>query len=400
MVTHPTTRTSPGAQLLAQLSDDLADLKGRGCYRSLTRVEALRGCTVRIDGRERICWCSNDYLGLSGHSAVVAAAATAAREWGVGARASRLLAGTGVWHDRLEAALAAWYGADAAVVFASGYLANLGTLGALCSSEDAVFIDRRSHASLIDAARATRARLRVFRHNDATQLAALLGKAPRARRRFIVTEGVFSMEGDAAPLAALAEVAEAHGAVLYVDDAHGAFVRGPHGRGSCEAEGLALTRVVYMATLGKALGCQGGFVVGPAALVEALRNLARTFIYSTGLSPPVAAAAVAALGVAEGEPARRQRLGERCRELTQRLQTIGVREPGSVPSHIVPVMLGETKRAIAVAHGLWEAGMWAPAIRPPTVQEGAARVRLSVTVEHSAGHIEQLALALKRLTGS
>ena len=202
----------------------------------------------------------------------------------MGARASRLLAGSTRWHTRLEASLAAWFGSEAAIVYPSGYQANLGTLGALCSSRDIIFVDRLAHASLVDAARATRATLRVFRHNDPAHVAALLARAGGARRRFIVTEGVFSMEGDRAPLAELAELAESHDAMVYVDDAHGAFVVGATGRGTPEAAGLPQARFLYMGTLGKALGCQGGFVVGPTPLIELLRNRARTFIYTTALA--------------------------------------------------------------------------------------------------------------------
>jgi 8-amino-7-oxononanoate synthase len=381
-------------QLRAELSAELAALAQRGLLRRVRRVDAVRGASVRIGGRSVVCWCSNDDLGLSAHPAVTQAAASAATQWGVGARASRLLAGTTACHEQLEAALASWYGAEDAVVFASGYRANLGTLGALGGPKDTILIDRLAHASLVDAARATRAKLRVFRHNEVGHVRRLLAAGQGPGRRLIVTEGLFSMDGDAAPLRELVEVAEAFGALVYVDDAHGAFVRGRRGRGSCEAEGVALERVVYMATLGKALGSQGGVVVGPGTLTSVLRNRARTFIYSTGLSVPAAAAAMAALEVADREPERRQRLWEHSAELARLLAEAGCGPLPRDASHIVPVMLGSAARAMEVGAGLWRAGIWAPAIRPPTVPQGTSRLRLSLTADHTREHLRHLAKVL------
>ena len=321
------------------------------------------------------------------------AAAQAATQWGLGARASRLLAGTTAWHTALEESLVAWFGAEAALVYPSGYLANLGTLGALLSPQDAVFVDRLAHASLLDAARATRARFRVFRHNDPTHLAALLVRAGKARYRLIVTEGVFSMDGDRAPLAALADVAEAHDALVYVDDAHGAFVLGVTGRGSPEAAGIPHERFLYMGTLGKALGCQGGFVSGPKTLIEFLRNRARTFIYSTALAVPVAAAAAAALRLLEREPRRREHLWDRVRSLERRLAPLERFTPSESP--IRPIIVGDTARALTLARSLWDRGIWAPAIRPPSVPAGAARIRLSVTALHTEAQVDALVKALR-----
>jgi len=388
------TRPSVQAQLLAELSDELTSLEAQGLRRHLTEVEAVDGPLVRIQGKELVCWCSNDYLGLAGHSALSAAAARAAADWGIGSRASRLLAGTTSWHRRLEASLAAYFGAEASIVYPSGYLANMGTLRALLSPEDAVFIDRLAHASLVDAARQTRATLRVFGHNDVSELDGLLRRASRARRRMIVTEGVFSMEGDRAPLQAMAEVAQRHEALVYLDDAHGAFVIGETGRGSPEAAGVPHERFLYMGTLGKGLGCQGGFVIGPRVLIESLHQRARTFIYATALAVPVAAAASEALRLA-AEPQARERLSERAAQLHERLVALGLRPASAGPSHIVPVVVGEASRASALAVRLWDRGIWAPAIRPPTVPEGAARLRLSVTALHRAEHVDMLVEALR-----
>jgi 8-amino-7-oxononanoate synthase len=382
------------ARLLEELAEELDALRDEGLFRVLTVLDAVDGPRVRIGGRELVSWCSNDYLGLAAHPALAEAAARAAAAWGVGARASRLLAGTSRWHARLEDALAAWFGADAAVVFSSGYLANLGVLGSLASSRDTVVIDRLAHASLFDAARATRATLRVFRHNDAAHAAELLSRASAGGRRFMVTEGVFSMDGDGAPLAELADVAERTGALVYLDDAHGSFVTGPGGRGSPEAAGVPHARFLYMGALGKALGGQGGFVAGPATLVDYLRNRARTFIYSTAPAVPVAAAAVRALEVMTAEPQRRDVLRQRIMRLHDRLTVL----PGLShlrASHILPIMVGDTDGVAAAARRLRERGCWVPAIRPPTVPEGTARLRLSVTALHADADIDALADALE-----
>jgi hypothetical protein len=233
----------------------------------------VRGAVVETGGREVVCWCSNDYLGFASHPALAEASAAAARQWGVGSRASRLLAGTTDVHVRLEEALAAWHRAEAAIVYSSGYLANLGALGALLSPRDAVFVDRLAHASLLDAARATRAAFRVFRHNDVSHLAALLSRAEGARRRFIVTEGLFSMDGDRAPLAELLDTADRFDAVLYLDDAHGAFVEGPNGRGSAEAAGVPETMQPLVRELSDGRGADLVMVTGggTAALPWATR---------------------------------------------------------------------------------------------------------------------------------
>ena len=378
------------ARLLRELSDELHSLDAEGLLRRLTALEAAEGPVVRIDGRLLVCWCSNDYLGLSTHPALAEAAASASKAWGIGARASRLLAGSTSLHHTLEEALAAWFGTEAALVYPSGYLANLGTFGALLSSQDAVFVDRLAHASLFDAARATRATLRVFHHNDPAHLATLLSRLRRGgRRRLIVTEGVFSMEGDSAPLAELIEVAEAHDAIVYLDDAHGAFVCGATGRGTPEAAGVRLDRFLYMGTLGKGLGCQGGFVAGPRTLIDFLSNRARTFLYTTALAVPIVAAAIAALDIMTREPERRERLHERARRLHRCLKV-----SRATPSHILPIVIGGSREATNLARRLWDRGIWAPAIRPPTVPRGTARIRLSVTALHTEPQIDQLAVVL------
>jgi 8-amino-7-oxononanoate synthase len=347
-----------------------------------------------VGGRELVSWSSNDYLGLAGHPALAEAAGDAAGAWGIGGRASRLLAGTSRWHLRLEAALASWFQTEAALVFSSGYLAKIGVLGALAAPGDVIAIDRLAHASLFDAARATRAAVRVFRHNDASHALRLLQSGRPSARRFIVTEGIFSMDGDSAPLAALADAAARAGAVIYLDDAHGAFVAGAAGRGTPESAGLPHADFLYMGALGKALGCQGGFVAGPATLVDFLRNHARAFIYTTAPAVPVMAAAVRALELLAQEPERRDMLHARAARLHRKLCALpGVAIPPA--SHILPVVIGDTPRVSSIAERLSAAGHWAPAIRPPTVPDGTARLRLSATALHTEAQIDALADALQ-----
>lgn len=399
-MTAPT--NPPLDELYQALDRELDELAQDDLLRTVTKVDAIDGVTATIRGRRVVLWCLNDYLGLSQHPRLIRAAIEAARTWGVGARASRLLAGSTILHHQLDERLASFFRAEAAATFPTGYLANLGALNALVSPHDVVFIDQLAHASLFDACRLSRARLRVFRHNDVEHVAKWLqresparrsmprpGRAP-ARRRIIVTEGLFSMEGDRAPLKELLRVARRHGAVLYVDDAHGAFATGASGRGTPEVEGVAHGGMLYMATLGKALGCQGGFLVGPSTLVRLVQNRARTFIYETAAAPPVVAAAIEGLRVVEGQPSRRASLARNVERLHQGLGT----QRSRTPTHIVPILLGTTQRARRLASELLARGIFAPAIRPPTVPEGTARLRLSLTALHTAEQIDQVVGAL------
>lgn len=290
--------------------------------------------------------------------------------------------------------MAAWFGTESALVYPSGYLANLGTLGSLLNAGDAVVVDRLAHASLLDAARATPATFRLFRHNDADHLQSVLGRLSKAKRCLVVTEGVFSMDGDFSPLSDLAKICERFGAVLYVDDAHGAFVCGKTGRGSPEDAGVSLDRLLYMGTLGKALGSQGGFIAGPKPLIAHLQNKARTFIYSTALALPAAAAALAGLKMLEKDDSLRTTLNARTAQLRQHLKPLSAAHRAF---HIVPVILGEPARAMAFSEALFKRGHWVPAIRPPTVPEGTARLRLSVTALHSPEHVDHLAGLLRKL---
>lgn len=373
----------------------LADLEQRHLRRALRVLETACDATVSIGGRRVILMASNNYLGLATHPEVRRAAADAIRRFGAGAGASRLVSGTLSPHVELERDLACFKSCDAALCFGSGYLANLGLIPALAKPGDLILADRLCHASLIDGCRLSGAALRVFRHNDVAQVARLLARQ-RGRRVLVVTEGIFSMDGDAAPLGDLAKVAQAHGARLLVDDAHGTGVMGREGRGTVEWMGLDAGSLIQMGTLSKAFGASGAYVAGSGPLIDYLINTARSFIYSTALPPAMAAAAQAALRVIRDEPERRARLWANRRYLHDGLKAAGFRMADSV-SPILPVIVGDPDRAVAASRRLLEQGVFAPAIRPPTVPQGTSRIRLTVTSEHRTADLDQVLAAFTQI---
>jgi 8-amino-7-oxononanoate synthase len=386
---------------LASLRRDLAELEGRGLRRALRAVDRAEGSRIVIDRRTFVNFASNDYLGLATNPRVRAASANAILEQGWGAGASRLLSGTRTLHAEAERALAAFRGAEAALLFPSGYTANLGLLQALADRDAVVASDALNHASLIDACRLSRARVAVYPHRDAGAARRALEEARGASRRLLVTDAVFSMDGDLAPLPALLEAARATGSVLVVDDAHGNGVLGAEGRGTLEALGVdpAAPDLVVTATLSKAFGGSGGFVCGAREVIDWLVTRARTFIYTTGIPPAAAAGALAALEVMASDPWRREDVRAFARRLRGRLA--GLRpalasawSPESWDVPIVPVVLGDERRAMAAADRLFARGLFAPAIRPPTVAEGTARLRLSLSAEHLEADLETLATAV------
>jgi 8-amino-7-oxononanoate synthase len=383
------------------LRRDLADLEARRLRRTLRTIERVEGTRIVADGRTLVNAASNDYLGLARHPRLLEAVADAVRAHGWGAGASRLLAGSFPAHAEAERRLTAFRGAEAVLLFPTGYAANLGLLQALGGAETVVVSDALNHASLIDACRLSRARVAVYPHRDVAAARKLLADAPGAARRLLVTDAVFSMDGDLAPLPALLAAARETGSVLVVDDAHGNGVLGETGRGTLEALGLdpAAPDVVVTATLSKAFGGTGGFVCGPRELVDWLVTRARTFIYTTGIAPAAATAACAALDIMDAEPARRARVRAGARALRERLRArrpelarAWQEEAWDVP--IVPVVIGDSARALRVAGRLLEEGFFAPAIRPPTVPEGTARLRLSLSADHTEAEIDGLADAV------
>lgn len=356
--------------------------------RRLNTVDSSTGPIVRYGGRPVILLSSNDYLGLAAHPSVIRAAVRATEQYGSGAGASRLICGTLPPHSELESALASFKGTEAALLFGSGYLANLGVIPALIGRNDLILADRLCHASLIDGCRLSGADFRVFRHRDADHLESLLRRRRSHRRTLIVTDGLFSMDGDLAPLAELAALAKRYDAALYVDDAHGTGVMGATGRGTLEALAVEDDIPFHMGTLGKALGSSGAYVVGSGEIIDYLLNTARSFMFTTAPPPATAAAARAALTIIRQEPERRTRLWENQARMLHGLRRLGFRLTETV-SPILPVLIGDAASALAFAEQLLARGVYAPAVRPPTVPQGTSRIRITVTSEHTASHLEE-----------
>jgi len=391
----PSAAPGPGSRpgLDSILSAELEAVEARGLLRRLRVVGGAQDAVVHVDGREAVLLCSNNYLGLASHPEVLHAAARATRDFGASAVSSRLISGHMTPHAALEAKIAAWKGVEAALLFSTGYHANVGVISSVVGSEDVVVSDELNHASIIDGCRLSRARIAVYRHNDVDHLREVLADSSAARRVLVVTESVFSMDGDLAPLVAIADAAAEHGAWLMVDEAHAAGVFGPAGAGLVAALGLTSRVDIHMGTLGKALGSFGAYVAGSRRLVDHLVNRARSFIFTTGLPPSAAAAAGAALDVIAREPERAAGLLERARALGERLRRAGLDVP-NVESQILPVMVGDARAAVTAASALLERGYYVAAIRPPTVPPGTSRLRLSLMATHTAGHIDGVAAQL------
>ena len=371
----------------------LQQLADRSLRRTLSPLESATGPIVHYAGRQVLLLSSNDYLGLATHPEVVQAAVQATERYGAGSGASRLVSGTLPPHVHLEAALARFKGSEASLLFGSGYLANLGVIPALIGRGGLIVADRLCHASLIDGCRLSQADVRVFRHGDSAHLETVLRRRATSRRTLIVTEGLFSMDGDLAPLPELVSLAERYGAMLYVDDAHGTGIMGPTGRGTIEHFGLETRIPFHMGTLSKALGSHGAYLVGSNDVVQYLINVTRPFIFTTALPPAIAAAASVALTVVQREPERRTRLWSNRQHLFTGLQRLGFRMTAT-DSPIVPVVVGDAAKASAFADRLLAHGVCATAIRPPTVPEGTSRIRFTVTSEHTTAQLDEALQAL------
>jgi len=382
---------------MAALNDELTcaleELERRFLRRRLRAVEGASGPSARVEGREVILLCSNNYLDLANHPALRAAASAALERYGVGAGASRLIAGSLEPLHELERALCRVKKAEAALVFGSGYLANLSTITALAGPGDVIYSDELNHASLIDGCRLSRAAVKVYRHCDAGHLRTLLEQAPAGGRRLIVTDAVFSMDGDRAPLEEIVELARRYDGAVMIDEAHAVGVFGPQGGGLAAELGLEGRIEVRMGTLSKALGAYGAYVVGSRALIDFLINRARSFIYTTGLAPAMAAAANAALAVMASEPERIARLWSNAGYLRTELAAAGF-NLGRSASPILPVIVGDCERALALAQGLYERGVFVSAIRPPTVPAGSARLRITPTAGHDRAQLSRAVDAL------
>lgn len=378
--------------LHAELADELAARESQGLRRTRRLLTTPQRARVSVDGREYTAFCSNDYLGLAADPRLAAAAKAGIDRYGVGAGASHLILGHSSAHHELEAALAAFVGLPQALLFSTGYMANMGVVSALAGRGDAVFADRLNHASLNDAALVSRAAFKRYAHNDLAALERLLQTTP-ARRRLVIVDAVFSMDGDIAPVPALLELCARYDAYLLIDDAHGFGVLGAGGRGTLAHFGITSERVIYMATLGKAAGVSGAFVAGSKDLIESLVQNARTYIYTTATPPLLAQALLASLQLIGQEGWRRVRLRELIAQLQQELAAAPWRlMPSDTP--IQPLLVGGNAEALALSARLAAQGLLVPAIRPPTVPQGTARLRISLSADHSAADVARLTAAL------
>ena len=388
----PSTDSVPAA---ATVGERLDAIRQDGLFRRMRTVAGAQGPRVELDGHDALLLCSNDYLSLASDPEVKAAAVAATERWGTGGGASRLVSGNMEPHEHLERHLAAFHGTETALLFGSGYLANTGIVAALARRGDVVFSDELNHASIIDGCRLAGAETFVYRHRDLEHLAWGLGRLP-GHCGLIVTDGLFSMDGDVAQLGWLRELATLHGAMLMVDDAHAVGALGPGGRGAVAEAGLAGEVDVLVGTLGKALGGYGAYACVSRPVRDLLVNTARPLIFSTALPPAVAAAADAALGIVESDPARIGRLRENASTLRAALAAAGL-DPGGAGAQIMPVAVGDPDRAVAICRRALDAGVYAQAIRPPTVPDGTSRLRLTVVADHDP---EELVAAAGILAGA
>jgi 8-amino-7-oxononanoate synthase len=394
------TTTDTAASWLDELPARLAELDAAHLTRRRRRVRPAGGASLVVDGREMLAFCSNDYLGLARHPALAEAAAAATRTYGVGSGASPMVSGHSEANAALEEELAAFVGLPRALYFYAGYSTNAGVVPALVGPGDALFSDALNHACLIDGARLSKATLHRFAHADLAELEAQLAASP-ARRKLVISDAVFSMDGDVADVPALLALCERHDALLMLDDAHGFGVLGPQGRGTLAAAGLvgasASRRVLYMATLGKAAGASGAFVAGPAALVEWVLQKTRSYIFATAAPALLAESLRAALRVMRAEPERLARLHA---HIARFRAGVPAAIAGSgwtlLPSStaVQALVIGRNETALRVMQALAEDGLWVPAIRPPTVAEGTARLRIALSAAHTAAEVDRLLAAL------
>ncbi len=378
---------------MSEIEERLAELERLGLGRRLRLISGPQGPTVLLEGKPVLLLCSNNYLGLADHPRVREAAADAAMRWGVGAGASRLVSGTMTIHRRLEERLAAFSGSEACVLFGSGYLANLGVIGALAGPGDTVFSDELNHASIIDGCRLSRAEVVVYRHGDMDHLEWSMHRHGGRGRRVIVTDSVFSMDGDIAPLATIAQLADSYRARVVVDEAHAIGNLGPEGRGAVAEAGLDGEIDVVVGTLGKALGSYGAYACASKEIVRYLINASRSLIFSTAPPPPAIAGALAALELLQERPHRVQRLRSNARVLRRGLAAAGF-PVAETDMHIVPLIVGDERATMRLCQEAIERGVFAQGIRPPTVASGTSRLRLTTMASHTASDLEMAAEVL------
>lgn len=385
------------ANPLAYLGEALGELRAAGSYFRLRELESACEPVCRADGREVINLASNNYLGLANHPKLKEAAERAVREFGVGSGAVRTITGTMAMHMELERRIAAFKHTEACVVFQSGFTANAGTVSSILTPEDHIISDALNHASIIDGCRLSRAKIHVFRHADAAHAAEILeGLRDTPGRKLLISDGVFSMDGDIGPLDALVPVAERYGAIMMVDDAHASGVLGRNGRGTVDHFGLHGRVHVQVGTLSKAIGALGGYVCGSQDLIEYLYHRARPFLFSTSHPPAVTAACLAAFDLLEQEPERIETLWSNTRYFQFALQDAGF-SSGATQTPITPILVGEARTALEFSATLFEEGLWATGIGFPTVPKGQARIRAIVTAAHTRAQLDQAVEILARV---
>lgn len=370
------------------IQDELLELKRASLYRSLRSVAGQQGPILLVDGREVLNFSSNNYLGIANHPELAAAGKEAIDRYGCGSGASRLISGNMALHEELEHKLAEFKGTEAALVFNSGFQANIGILSTLVGEGDVILSDGLNHASIIDGCRLSRAKTIVYPHCDLERLEAELKQATQFRRKLIVTESIFSMDGDEAPLTGIVELAESHGAMVMVDEAHATGLFGANGAGVVGKLGLVDRVLVQMGTLGKALGGFGAYVAGSRGLRELLINRCRSFIFTTSLPPSIMAMAIAAIELIKREPERREALWQNCRNLTEGLRALSF-DVGASSSPILPLVIGDAAKCMNLSERLLERGVFAQGIRPPTVPPGTSRLRITLMATHTREHIER-----------
>ncbi len=378
------------------LQRQLEYLKRQDLFREMRRIDSMQGPTVTIDDRQVILFSSNNYLGLASHPEVIKAQAQAAERFGAGSCASRLISGNMLLHEKLEERIAGFKGAESAIVFPTGYMANVGTISAIVNKGDLVVCDKLNHASIIDGARLSGATLRTYPHKNVERLKEILSKASAYNKKLIITDGVFSMDGDIAPLPELIEISKSYGAILMLDDAHATGVLGKTGKGTCEYFGIKEGIDIQMGTFSKALGNLGGFVTGSRTLIEYIRNNARSFIYSTSLPPAIIAGTLRAIEISEKGNELRERLWSNVKRLRDGLSRSGLNIMDT-RTQIIPVCTENISSTMKASKVLLGRGIFAPGIRPPTVPKNKCRIRLSLMSVHTDEHIDKAIEAFRSL---
>ena len=381
--------------IFTQLQQSLNERVAQGLLRSRRTLTTPQSPHIVVDGKSYLAFCSNDYLGLANHPQLISALQQGAQQWGVGAGAAHLVSGHFEPHHRLEQQLAAFVGKPSALLFSTGYMANLGVVQALVGRGDTVFADKLNHASLNDAMTLSRAEVKRYRHGDMEQLAMLLEQA-KSGRKLVITDAVFSMDGDIAPLREMLALCEQHDAWLYVDDAHGFGVLGERGRGSLSHFGIASERIIYMATLGKAAGVSGAFVAAEQVVIDTLINHANSYVYTTATPPALSSALLQSLQLIEQGDERRAHLQRLVTRLRSGLAELPWALMGS-DTAIQPLLIGDNQRALELSAALRERGIWVAAIRPPTVPQGTARLRITLSATHADVDVDRLIGVLHEL---